>query len=45
MVSGVKITFYLDEDKSIVEGDERKRVNAVFHPGKSGNLLEGRERE
>lgn len=45
MVSGVKITFYLDEDKSIVEGDEQKRVNAVFHPGKSGDLFEGRERE
>ncbi|MFQ5329405.1 MAG: lipopolysaccharide transport periplasmic protein LptA [Thermodesulfobacteriota bacterium] len=40
-VSGVKITFYLDEDRSIVEGDEQKRVNAVFHPGKSGNLFEG----
>jgi len=40
-VSGVKITFYLDEERSIVEGDEHERVNAVFHPGKSGNLFEG----
>ena len=44
-VGGVKITFHLDEDKSIVEGGEGRRVKAVIHPGESGALFEGRAKE
>ncbi|MFQ5586022.1 MAG: lipopolysaccharide transport periplasmic protein LptA [Thermodesulfobacteriota bacterium] len=44
-VSGMRIIFYLDEEKSIVEGSGEERVKAVIHPGKSGTLFEGQERE
>ena len=30
-LSGKKITYYLDEDRSVVEGGENQRVNAVFY--------------
>jgi len=31
-ISGATITYYIDEDKSVVSGDGHDRVNAVIHP-------------
>ena len=36
-VAGDKVTVFLDEDRSVVEGG-RRRVKAVLHPSKDGNL-------
>lgn len=34
-ISGDEITFYLDEEKSVVNSREGSRINAVFHPQKA----------
>jgi lipopolysaccharide export system protein LptA len=37
-VAGERVVVYLDEDRSVVEGG-RRRVKAVFFPGKEGGLV------
>lgn len=32
-LTGVKITYYLDQDRSVVEGGGDQRVNAIFYQG------------
>ncbi len=44
-VSGVRIIFYLDQDKSIVEGDEDQRVNVVIYPKEGSSKEKQQERE
>lgn len=39
IVSGSKITLFLDEDRSIVESDAEEQVEATFYPKKEGGLL------
>ncbi|RMF44684.1 MAG: lipopolysaccharide transport periplasmic protein LptA [Deltaproteobacteria bacterium] len=36
-VSGEKITVYLDDRRSLVEGGKQGRVKALFHPGEKGD--------
>jgi lipopolysaccharide export system protein LptA len=36
-IAGEKITVYLDEERSIVEGGARERVQATFVPDDDGN--------
>ena len=35
-VAGDRVVVYLDENRSVVEGGDRKRVKAVLYPGKDG---------
>ena len=39
IVKGDKITIYLDEDKSLVEGGANNRVKAVVHPKDEKNKV------
>jgi lipopolysaccharide export system protein LptA len=36
-LTGRRITFYLDDGRSVVEGGEEERVNAVFYQGSGGS--------
>lgn len=39
IVAGSKITLFLDENRSIVESDDKKQVEAIFYPKQKGGLL------
>ena len=40
IVTGSKITLFLNEDQSIVESDQEEQVEATFYPKKQGGLLQ-----
>ncbi len=42
-LSGKKITYYLDENRSVVEGGEKERVNAIFYQAPSDNAGQTRD--
>jgi lipopolysaccharide export system protein LptA len=44
-ISGVRIIFYLDQGKSVVEGSEEQRVNAVIYPKEANSRDKSQERE
>lgn len=39
-ITGSKITIYQDSGQILVDGDNGKRVNAVFHPDKNDSISE-----
>jgi lipopolysaccharide export system protein LptA len=39
IVTGSKITLFLNEDRSIVESEDEEQVEATFYPKKEGGLL------
>ncbi|MFH1135170.1 MAG: LptA/OstA family protein [Pseudomonadota bacterium] len=41
-LSGKRITYYLDEDRSVVEGGEKERVNAIFYQEPSGGKIKAK---